>query len=97
MSKGITPRAENYSNWYNDIVIKAGLADHSDVRGCMIIKPYGYAIWENMRDALDSRPRDTRPTLDQITAALGAFSSASDGTGDDEPAPRRTRRGRARA
>ncbi|AXI54953.1 Methionine synthase (plasmid) [Pseudoseohaeicola sp. NH-UV-7] len=51
----------------------------------------------HMRDALDTRPRDARPTLDQITAALGAFSSASDGTGDDEPAPRRTRRGRARA
>lgn len=59
MSKGITPRAENYSNWYNDIVVKAGLADHSDVRGCMIIKPYGYAIWENMRDALDKMFKDT--------------------------------------
>ncbi len=59
MSKGITPRAENYSNWYNDIVIKAGLADHSDVRGCMIIKPYGYAIWENMRDALDKMFKET--------------------------------------
>ena len=59
MSKGITSRAENYSNWYNDIVVKAGLADHSDVRGCMIIKPYGYAIWENMRDALDKMFKDT--------------------------------------
>lgn len=59
MAKGITPRAENYSNWYNDIVVKAGLADHSDVRGCMIIKPYGYAIWENMRNALDKMFKDT--------------------------------------
>ncbi len=59
MSKGITSRADNYSEWYNDIVIKAGLADHSDVRGCMIIKPYGYAIWENMRDALDKMFKDT--------------------------------------
>ena len=50
-----------------------------------------------MRDALDSRPRGDRPTLDAITAALGAFSSASDGTGENEPTPRRTRRGRVRA
>ena len=59
MSKGITSRAENYSDWYNDIIIKAGLADHSAVRGCMIIKPYGYAIWENMRDALDKMFKET--------------------------------------
>jgi prolyl-tRNA synthetase len=59
MSKGITARADNYSDWYNDIIIKAGLADHSAVRGCMIIKPYGYAIWENMRDALDQMFKDT--------------------------------------
>ena len=51
----------------------------------------------HMREALDSRPRGERPTLDAITAALGAFTSASDGTGDDEPAPRRGRRGRVRA
>lgn len=59
MAKGITSRADNYSEWYNDIIIKAGLADHSAVRGCMIIKPYGYAIWENMRDALDKMFKDT--------------------------------------
>ncbi len=59
MSKGITSRAENYSDWYNDIIVKAGLADHSAVRGCMIIKPYGYAIWENMRNALDAMFKDT--------------------------------------
>jgi len=50
---GITPRAENYSEWYNDLVAKAGLAEHSAVRGCMIIKPLGYALWENMQRALD--------------------------------------------
>jgi len=59
MSKGITSRADNYSEWYNEIVIKAGLADYSAVKGCMIIKPYGYAIWENMRDALDKMFKDT--------------------------------------
>ena len=53
MSKGIASRAENYSQWYNDIVKKAGLADHSAVRGCMVIKPHGFAIWENMKGQLD--------------------------------------------
>ncbi|MGY6562299.1 MAG: proline--tRNA ligase [Luteibaculaceae bacterium] len=46
-------RAEDYSQWYNDLVIKADLAEHSDVRGCMVIKPYGYSIWEKMQAALD--------------------------------------------
>ncbi len=53
MAKGITSRAEDYSQWYIDIVKKAGLADNSAVRGCMVIKPNGFAIWENMRDQLD--------------------------------------------
>ncbi len=53
MGKAITPRAEDYSQWYNDLVLKAGLADYSAVRGCMVIKPYGFALWENMRDVLD--------------------------------------------
>lgn len=59
MSKEITSRAENYSSWYNDIVIKAGLAEHSAVKGCMVIKPYGYAIWEKMRDQLDFMFKET--------------------------------------
>ncbi len=45
MSKGITKKSEDYSQWYNDIVQKADLAENSGVRGCMVIKPYGYAIW----------------------------------------------------
>jgi prolyl-tRNA synthetase len=53
MSKVITPQEQDYSQWYNDLVIRSGLADYSAVRGCMVIKPYGYALWENMRDALD--------------------------------------------
>ena len=52
MSKEITSRAEDYSQWYNDLVIKSGLADYSAVSGCMVIKPYGFALWENMRDDL---------------------------------------------
>lgn len=59
MSKEITSRSEDYSKWYNDLVIKADLAEHSDVRGCMVIKPYGFAIWEKMRDILDKRFKDT--------------------------------------
>ena len=46
MAKFLTSREENYSQWYNDLVVKAGLAENSAVRGCMVIKPYGYAIWE---------------------------------------------------
>jgi prolyl-tRNA synthetase len=53
MSKVITPKEQDYSQWYNDLVIKAGLADYSAVRGCMVIKPYGYAIWEKMQSVLD--------------------------------------------
>ena len=59
MSKELTSRAEDYSQWYNDLVIKGGLADYSAVRGCMVIKPYGFALWENMRDQLDKMFKDT--------------------------------------
>ena len=59
MAKGITSRSENYSDWYIDIVKKAGLADNSAVRGCMVIKPHGFAIWENMRDQLDRMFKET--------------------------------------
>lgn len=51
--KDLTKRTENYSQWYNDLVVKADLAEQSPVRGCMVIKPYGFAIWEKMRDQLD--------------------------------------------
>lgn len=53
MAKGLTKRSENYSEWYNELVKKADLAENSAVRGCMVIKPYGYAIWEKMQRALD--------------------------------------------
>ena len=59
MSKELTSRGEDYSKWYNDLVVKADLADHSAVRGCMVIKPYGYGIWENMQKALDKMFKDT--------------------------------------
>lgn len=56
---GVTPRSENYADWYNDVVKKADLADNSVVRGCMVIKPHGYAVWELMRDALDGMFKET--------------------------------------
>jgi len=59
MSKEITGRKQDYSQWYNDIIIKAGLADYSAVRGCMVIKPYGFALWENMHNQLDKRFKET--------------------------------------
>ncbi len=59
MAKEITPRSENYSQWYNDLVAKADLAENSAVRGCMVIKPYGYAIWEKMQAELDRMFKET--------------------------------------
>jgi len=59
MSKNLTSRAEDYSKWYNELVVKADLAENSAVRGCMIIKPYGYAIWEKMQAELDRMFKET--------------------------------------
>ncbi|ADQ81837.1 proline--tRNA ligase [Riemerella anatipestifer] len=55
----LTSRSEDYSKWYNELVVKADLAENSGVRGCMVIKPYGYAIWEKMRDELDKKFKET--------------------------------------
>ena len=57
--KDLTKRSENYSQWYNDLVVKADLAEQSAVRGCMVIKPYGYAIWEKMQQELDRMFKET--------------------------------------
>lgn len=59
MADNLTSRKQDYSQWYNDLVLKGGLAEHSDVRGCMVIKPYGFALWENMRDVLDKMFKET--------------------------------------
>ncbi|MCB0429506.1 MAG: proline--tRNA ligase [Flavobacteriales bacterium] len=59
MAKDFVSREENYSQWYNDLVVRADLAEHSAVRGCMVIKPYGFAIWEKMQAALDQMFKDT--------------------------------------
>jgi prolyl-tRNA synthetase len=58
-NQALTTRSEDFSKWYNDLVQRADLADYAPVRGCMIIKPYGYALWENIRDQLDRRFKDT--------------------------------------
>jgi prolyl-tRNA synthetase len=59
MSKEITPKGEDYSQWYLDVVLKAELADYGPVKGCMVIRPYGYAIWENMQADMDRRIKET--------------------------------------
>lgn len=59
MSKNLTKRSEDYSKWYNELVVRADLAENSGVRGCMVIKPYGFAIWEKMQAALDKMFKET--------------------------------------
>src|SRR5262250_1211223 len=58
-SQALTSRSEDFSKWYNDLVQRADLADYAPVRGCMIIKPYGYSLWENIQHQLDRRFKDT--------------------------------------
>ncbi|PIE86556.1 MAG: proline--tRNA ligase, partial [Bacteroidetes bacterium] len=59
MAQKYTTREQDYSKWYNELVGRADLAEHSDVKGCMVIKPYGFAIWENIKDELDKRFKET--------------------------------------
>ena len=59
MAKKLTSRTEDYSKWYNELVVMADLAENSGVRGCMVIKPYGYAIWEKMQAELDKKFKET--------------------------------------
>ena len=69
MGKELPSRSEDYSLWYNELVKRADLAEHSDVRGCMVIKPYGYSIWEKMQQALDKMFKDT----DHVNAYFPLF------------------------
>ena len=59
MPQGITLQSEDFSKWYTDVVVRTKLADYSPVRGCMVIRPYGYALWENMQSNLDGMPKET--------------------------------------
>ena len=59
MAEKITPRSEDYSKWYTEVVQRSGLADYAPVRGCMVIRPYGYALWENIKEGLDRRFKET--------------------------------------
>ena len=61
MASKLTSREADYSKWYNELVVQADLAQHSDVKGCMVIKPYGFAIWERMKDVLDPNVQGHRP------------------------------------
>ena len=70
--KELTPRSVNYSQWYQDLVIKADLAENSAVRGCMVIKPYGYAIWEKMQRILPAYSNSK--TLQTVPAQLAKLS-----------------------
>ena len=57
--KHITPRSEDFSQWYTDVILQTGLVDYAPVRGCMVIKPYGYAIWERIQQEMDKRFKAT--------------------------------------
>ena len=59
MAAKLTKRSDDFSSWYNEIVLQAELADYAPVRGCMVIRPYGYALWENISAALDRRFKET--------------------------------------
>ena len=62
MSKGVTPQSKNFSAWYNDVVKKADLAEHGPVKGTMVIKPYGFALWDNVKSALDGMIKESGHT-----------------------------------
>ena len=59
MTKGITSKEQDYSAWYNDIILKAEMADYAPVKGCMVIRPHGYAIWEKIQRGLDDMFKET--------------------------------------
>ena len=68
MSKKLTKRSEDYSKWYNELVVKADLAENSETRGCMVIKPWGYALWENIQSILDSSSQILHVHVGKISA-----------------------------
>ncbi|MCH7612986.1 MAG: hypothetical protein IIB45_06455 [Candidatus Marinimicrobia bacterium] len=61
MSKGVTPQSQNYSAWYTDVVIKASMADYGPVKGTMVIRPYGFALWDNIKEIFDRMIKETTP------------------------------------
>ena len=67
--KKLTTRAENFSDWYNELVLKAEMADYSPVRGCMVIRPHGYGVWERMQRALKSNGIETAEIIEFDPAA----------------------------
>ena len=59
MSKGVTPKSEDYARWYTDVITKAEMADYGPVKGTMVIRPYGYSVWESIKEVLDKRFKET--------------------------------------
>ena len=59
MSKGVTPQSKDFSAWYTDVVLKAGLADYGPVKGTMVIKPYGFVLWDNIKESFDGMIKET--------------------------------------
>ena len=75
MAKNFTSREQDFSKWYNELVIKADLAQNSDVRGCMVIKPYGYSIWESMQAELDKMFKETGHSNAYFPVKYGGYLS----------------------
>ncbi|MFQ6614790.1 MAG: proline--tRNA ligase, partial [Fidelibacterota bacterium] len=59
MTKGVTPQSKDYAAWYTDVILRAGLADYGPVKGTMVIKPYGFALWEHLKQSLDTLLRNS--------------------------------------
>ncbi|SVC61911.1 uncharacterized protein METZ01_LOCUS314765, partial [marine metagenome] len=59
MSKGVTPQSENYARWYTDVITKAEMADYGPVKGTMVIRPYGFGVWESIKESFDKRFKET--------------------------------------
>ncbi len=89
MAKGITKRSEDYSRWYLDVIAAAKLADYAPVRGCMVIRPNGYAIWEKMRASLDAMFRQLPLGRTGLRARLGGSHAGQQGheTHDEQRPP----------
>ena len=77
----LTSRAEDYSKWYNELVVKADLAENSGVRGCMVIRPWGYGIWERMQRLLDDKIKASKSEIDDISKSLADADATLPGRG----------------
>ena len=79
MSKGVTPKSEDYARWYTDVITKAEMADYGPVKGTMVIRPYGFSIWDSIKDAFDRRFKETGRSI--IVLAEGRLVNLACATG----------------